>query len=141
MDVPHSQHKAIVQSCLHLEMSQQLTQCLPILRRIFPVDKLSDMPILLNVCYPSFRTSRSGSLQKDRHNDEPLTIALFMTSNAYFVIHPVAIDGVSRKNNEQLVAVPYRFIDLHLEFIPGAQRFGSKPALYPFPLQIVVQLL
>src|SRR4051794_12650832 len=98
-------------------MSQQLIQRPLILRRIFPVDKLSDVPILLNVLYPFFRTLLSVSLEKDRHNDEPLTIALFMTSNSYFVLHPAAGDGVSRKNNEKLVAVPYRFIDLHLELI------------------------
>src|SRR5437879_4367528 len=107
-------------------MGQQPAQSPLILRSIFPVDKLSNMPIRLNVFYPFFRTPLSVSLEKDRHYDEPLTIAFSIASNTYLVLHPAAVDGVIRKNNKQLVAVPYRFIDLHLEFIPGAQRFGRK---------------
>src|SRR6266536_2577475 len=108
---------------------------------LFPLGKVPNVPLSSNSGCPRVGCILDGFIQRDGEEGR-LSLVLFLFQRLFdFILYPRTVNGMLRKNDQELVIYSDRLINAVSEFVSNFQILRSKPAANVFALQIGIEPL
>src|SRR6266487_1909163 len=127
--------------CIDLEMSQERAECFLVGRILLPAGEVANMAMSTQLSSPATRTGEHGVIQTDRVEDGAVLLNFSVACAVDFVLHPLAVYRVFRKDKQELVLLMDGLINLFTEIITRLEIMRSEPTGNIFFAQIVMEAL
>ncbi len=122
-----------------MKIAQQSLQAFLVRIMVFPVGKVPNVPLSSNSGCPRIGCILDGFIQRDGEEGR-LPLVLFLVQRFFdFILYPRTVNGMLRKDDQELVIESDRLINAVSEFVSNFQIFRSKPATNAFGSQVSME--
>lgn len=122
-----------------LEITQQSLQALLVRIVVFPAGKVPDMACPSDAGGPWQACLLDRLIQGDGKEGRFVVALFFLKGGHDLAFYPLTVDGMFRKDNQELIIQAERLINAVPELLPNFQVLRSKPAPNAIGLQVGIE--